>query len=102
MMPPRRSTRSPASSEISFAAMDRAVAIAVEAPMPAKRRRLGEGAAAAVFLAPATLLAAVFMLYPIVDTVAMSLYRVDQFGRFKAFRGLANYGDLAADSKFVD
>ena len=67
-----------------------------------KRRRLGDGAAAIIFLAPATLLAAVFMLYPIVNTVAMSLYRVDQFGRFKAFRGFANYGDLAADSKFVD
>ena len=81
--------------------MDRASVATIKASMP-KRRRLGDGAAAIIFLAPATLLAAVFMLYPIVNTVAMSLYRVDQFGRFKAFRGFANYGDLAADSKFVD
>lgn len=70
--------------------------------MPARHRRLDDGAAAVFFLAPATLLAAVFMLYPILDTIAMSLYRVDQFGRFKAFRGLTNYTDLAADPKFVD
>ena len=81
--------------------MEAAAALS-EVPMPARHRRLGDGAAATVFLAPATLLAGVFMLYPILDTIAMSLFRVDQFGRFKAFRGLANYTDLAADPKFVD
>jgi multiple sugar transport system permease protein len=82
--------------------MDQDVAAMVEVPMPARHRRLGDGAAAVVFLAPATVLAAIFMLYPIFDTIVMSLYRVDQFGRFKAFRGLSNYADLAADPKFVD
>jgi multiple sugar transport system permease protein len=76
--------------------------MATAAAFTPSRRRIGDGAAASVFLAPATLLAAVFMLYPILDTVAMSLFRVDQFGRFRAFRGLANYADLAADPKFVE
>jgi len=51
-------------------------------------------------LLTAALLAAVFILYPILDTVAMSLHRVDQFGHFKAFRGLANYVDLFFASAF--
>ena len=66
-----------------------------------QRRRFGDGAAALVFLAPTALLAATFILYPILNTIAMSLYRVDQFGRFKTFRGLANYLGLAGDPAFI-
>lgn len=65
------------------------------------RRRLTDGQAAIVFLAPATLLAGVFMLYPILNTVVMSLFRVDQFGRFKSFRGLGNYLALLQDGNFL-
>lgn len=65
------------------------------------RRRLTDGQAALVFLAPATLLAGVFMLYPILNTVVMSLFRVDQFGRFKGFRGFGNYMALAGDANFL-
>jgi multiple sugar transport system permease protein len=63
-------------------------------------RRLSDRQAAAVFLAPATLLATTFMVYPILSTIVMSLYRVDQFGRFRAFRGLTNYLDLLTDHNF--
>ena len=72
----------------------------IETASPRVRRRLSDPQAAIVFLAPAALLAAVFILYPILDTVAMSLHRVDQFGHFKAFRGLANYVDLFFASAF--
>ncbi len=65
------------------------------------RRRLTDGQAAIVFLAPATLLAGTFMLYPILNTAVMSLFRVDQFGHFKAFRGLGNYLDLVGDGAFT-
>jgi hypothetical protein len=54
------------------------------------RRRLSIEAAV-VFLAPA---AARGRLRHRPDTVAMSLHQVDQFGHFKAFRGLANYVNL--------
>ncbi|MGO4831991.1 carbohydrate ABC transporter permease, partial [Rhizobiaceae sp. 2RAB30] len=65
------------------------------------RRRLTDGQAAIIFLAPATLLAGVFMLYPILNTVVMSLFRVDQFGRFKGFRWLGNYVALLQDANFI-
>jgi multiple sugar transport system permease protein len=65
------------------------------------RRRLSDGQAAFVFLLPATLLAGTFMLYPILNTVVMSLYRVDQFGQFKSFRGLGNYIALLNDAQFI-
>jgi multiple sugar transport system permease protein len=65
------------------------------------RRRLTDSQAAIVFLAPATLLAGVFMLYPILNTVVMSLFRVDQFGQFKSFRWFGNYVALFADGNFL-
>ncbi len=65
------------------------------------RRRLSDGQAAFVFLFPATVLAGIFMLYPILNTVVMSLYRVDQFGQFKSFRGLGNYLALLSDAQFI-
>ena len=65
------------------------------------RRRLNDGQAAIIFLLPAALLAGIFMLYPIANTVVMSLFRVDQFGRYRAFRGLDNYIALFQDPQFV-
>lgn len=70
-------------------------------PERATRRRLSDGQAALIFLAPAVLLAGVFMLYPILNTVAMSLFRVDQFGNYKSFRGLGNYVALFGDRAFI-
>jgi len=65
------------------------------------RRRLTDGQAAFLFLAPAGLLAGVFMVYPILNTFVISLYRVDQFGRFRGFRGFGNYVTLFQDSAFL-
>ena len=66
-----------------------------------QRRRYSDRVAAIVFLAPTAILAATFILYPIINTVFMSLYRVDQFGRFKSFRGLKNYLGLIHDPYFI-
>ena len=65
------------------------------------RRRLSDGQAAIIFLAPAALLAGVFMVYPILNTVVMSLFRVDQFGRYRNFKGLDNYIGLFRDGQFI-
>lgn len=54
-----------------------------------------------LFLAPAGLLASVFMLYPILVTAVMSLFRVDQYGRYRGFRGLDNYLNLFGDPAFL-
>jgi multiple sugar transport system permease protein len=48
------------------------------------------------------LLAGVFMGYPILNTIVMSFYNVDQFGRFKSFRGFQNYVSLFLDAGFRD
>jgi multiple sugar transport system permease protein len=71
-----------------------------ERASPIRRRRLSDPQAAIIFLAPTAILAATFIPYPILDTIVMSVFRVDQFGRFKSFRGLANYLDLALDPAF--
>ncbi len=63
-------------------------------------RRLSDGKAAILYLTPAFLLAAIFMAYPIFQTFVMSLYNVDQFGRFRSFRGLRNYTNLLTDPLF--
>jgi multiple sugar transport system permease protein len=81
----------------------------MEAPAPNRksyqatpaRRRLSDGQAAIIFLAPAALLAGVFMVYPILNTVVMSLFRVDQFGRYRNFKGLDNYIALFQDGQFI-
>lgn len=62
------------------------------------RRR--DSRVALFMLAPAAVLAGVFMLYPIASTVWMSFNSVDQFGRIRGFRGLDNYLGLAGDPLF--
>jgi multiple sugar transport system permease protein len=78
-----------------------ATTVATNAAAGRPRRRLTDGQAAIIFLTPATLLAGTFMLYPILNTAVMSLFRVDQFGQFKAFRGFNNYLELIADGGFI-
>ncbi len=65
------------------------------------RRRRGDDRLPAVFfLLPAGALVAGFICYPIGMTFWMSLNDVDQFGRFKAYRGLSNYFGLIGDAVF--
>ena len=70
-------------------------------PSPVRKwRRLSDGRAAILFLAPAMTLAGIFMVYPILNTIVMSFYNVDQFGRFRSFLGFRNYTDLFLDAGF--
>lgn len=55
---------------------------------------------AIVMLLPSAVLAVVFLLYPILSTIWMSLNRVNQFGQVKAFVGLDNYLRLLGGSDF--
>ena len=55
---------------------------------------------ALLMLLPSAVLAALFMLYPILSTLWMSINRVNQFGQIKAFVGLDNYTRLASDPGF--
>ena len=56
--------------------------------------------AAFLFLTPATLLLTIFMFYPILNTLWLSLHRVDQFGRILSFVGADNYFDQFASEAF--
>src|SRR3954447_9226579 len=53
-----------------------------------------------LLLTPATLLLLIFMFYPILNTLWLSLHRVDQFGRILSFVGLNNYVDEFASDAF--
>jgi len=53
-----------------------------------------------VFLAPAVLLLLVFLVYPVIYTIRLSLDR-GLGGEITRFVGLDNYGDLFADPTFV-
>jgi multiple sugar transport system permease protein len=64
-------------------------------------RTLGDDRAAAIaFILPAAVLVVAFICYPIILTFWMSFNAVDQFGRFRDFRGLDNYLALIADAAF--
>ena len=49
-----------------------------------------------VFLAPATILYTLFMIYPLLDSIRMSLYTTDGAGEYH-FNGLANYLAMFTD-----
>ena len=55
---------------------------------------------ALLMLLPSAVLGALFMLYPILSTLWMSVNRVNQFGQIKAFVGLDNYTRLISDPGF--
>lgn len=66
-------------------------------------RRLGDDRRAAFwFLLPAAALVVGFICYPIGLTLWMSLNDVDQFGRFKGFRGVGHYAKIFGDPLFLD
>ncbi len=53
-----------------------------------------------VFATPAIVLVAVFVIYPIVGTVALSLTDWDGFSPTRTFVGLQNFADILADGTF--
>jgi len=53
-----------------------------------------------LWVAPAVVLLAVFVYYPVVDNILLSLYRWDAFSPKDVWVGLDNYVNLAADPVF--
>jgi len=52
-----------------------------------------------VFLAPATFVYTLFMIYPLADSIRLSLYDMDETGR-SFFVGLANYATMVTDEQW--
>jgi raffinose/stachyose/melibiose transport system permease protein len=62
--------------------------------------RVGHSLAPVVFLAPALLLLAVFLLYPLAETFRLSLLDWNGLGSNSRFVGLDNWATLAQDANF--
>ena len=62
----------------------------------------GTALAATVFLAPALILIALYMIYPVIDTFVTSQYQWNGISADKLFIGLDNWKTLLQDSKFWD
>ncbi len=74
---------------------------------PARRRGGGEDRdplrIAAIFLAPAMLLLAVFLVFPAIYTIALSFFRGRANSQFSEFVGITNYVNLlTADPAFIN
>lgn len=63
--------------------------------------RFKEQALAYVFLAPSLLLFGVFLFYPLLKSVYLSLHLTDPRGRIAAFAGLDNFKELFASDAFM-
>ncbi|MDD6615010.1 MAG: sugar ABC transporter permease [Lachnospiraceae bacterium] len=66
----------------------------------AKARAKSTAIAATVFLLPALILIAVYMIYPVIDTFVTSTYKWNGISSDKIFVGLDNWKTLLADSSF--
>lgn len=64
------------------------------------RRRKETAVAAAVFLVPALLVIAVFVIYPIIQSFITSGYEWNGYSSNKSFIGLANWAELLKDKVF--
>ena len=71
-------------------------------PTPPPRTRLGRVPRGTIilFLLPALILYALFLLYPIVQSVRYSMYAWNGFGPLEEFVGLQNFKDVFADARF--
>lgn len=67
-----------------------------------RRLKLRENALAYVFLAPSLLLFGVFLFYPLLKSVYLSLHSTDPTGRVAAFVGLDNFAGLFSSGLFVN
>lgn len=66
----------------------------------AKTKARSTAIAATVFLAPAIILIIVYMVYPVIDTFAISAYSWNGISSEKIFVGLGNWKQLLVDEKF--
>ena len=55
-----------------------------------------------LFLLPATVFLLVFMIYPILNVIIMSVYHTDKLGRFMHFNGFKNFADLFQREDFLE
>ncbi|AKG34205.1 carbohydrate ABC transporter permease [Paenibacillus durus] len=67
-----------------------------------KRLKVRENMLAYAFLAPSLLLFGVFMFYPLLRSVYLSLYSTDPAGRVASFVGLQNFTALFSSGLFLD
>lgn len=64
------------------------------------RKRLKNMTEPYLYLVPALLVFAVFLFYPFIKTVFLSLYKTNKMGQAKLFAGLDNYKELLASESF--
>ncbi len=55
-----------------------------------------------LFLLPATVFLLVFMIYPILNVIIMSMYHTDKLGRFVNFNGFQNFAKLFHQEDFLE
>lgn len=55
-----------------------------------------------MYLVPCMVIFAVFLFYPFVKTIYLSLYKTNKMGQAKLFVGLENYKDLLQSSSFIN
>ena len=66
----------------------------------AKVRARSTAIAATVFLLPTILLIIVYMIYPIIDTFVISMYKWNGISSDRVFIGFTNWQNLLADGEF--
>ncbi len=60
------------------------------------------GAKAYLYLIPSFLIFGIFLFYPFMKTIYLSLYKTNKMGQAKLFVGLGNYKDLFTSSSFYN
>ena len=55
-----------------------------------------------LFLLPATVFLLLFMIYPILNVIIMSMYHTDKLGRFVNFNGFQNFAKLFHQEDFLE
>lgn len=61
-----------------------------------------KGGSAYLYLIPCFLVFAVFLFYPFVKTIYLSLFLTDKLGQAKIFVGLDNYTELLTSDSFYN
>ncbi|MCX8673480.1 sugar ABC transporter permease [Bifidobacterium sp. B4001] len=67
---------------------------------PAPRRRRFKGASINLFYLPAVILLVIFIIYPLLSGIGLSLTNWDGYNEAKSFVGLANYKQMLTDANF--
>lgn len=70
--------------------------------MKKKVWKIRQSAGPYLFLLPSLVIFALFLFYPFVKTIYLSLYKTDKLGQAKLFVGLGNYVDLFTSKSFFN